>query len=82
MKHHKKSQPDKEAPAPAAPTDTTKYCRDCRHYESNRGICQSPAQGLSLVTGMVRGKDCENNRAGNPGHGFCGAEAAWFEVKP
>lgn len=55
-----------------------KYCRDCK-YCTLRGICVSPLNPISPVTGEPRAMFAEVSRSAN--FGSCGPDAKNFEPR-
>lgn len=60
-----------------------KLCVDCKHFKSTKfaDMCESPQNGMSLVTGETKVVVALVNRKASPS-GKCGPWAQWFEPKP
>lgn len=59
-----------------------KICVDCKHYKPTKfaDMCESPNNGISLVTGEIKVGIALVNRKAIPS-GKCGPDAKWFEPK-
>lgn len=57
-----------------------KLCVDCKHFRRTQymDVCESPQNGISLVTGDIKVAVALTNRKASPS-GKCGPGAAWFE---
>ena len=58
-----------------------KLCKDCKwiFYGNEYDWCNSPKNGISLVTGEIIGYKCNSMRAEG---GSCGWNGKMFEEKP
>jgi len=59
-----------------------KICKDCKHYDDSYSgsNCNSPKNGLDLITGVLQIRDARQNRYVLENIG-CGQEGKWFEPK-
>ncbi len=58
----------------------SKYCKDCKWYTEGSSFdwCDSPENGISLVTGKPISPFAVSNRNNS---NRCGNKAVWFEEK-